>query len=49
MRTDEHERFFSCTFGYLNNLCLADMCQVNEEDEEAFQALKAATNKWVRI
>ena len=26
------------------------MCQVNDEDDEAFQALKAAAaNKWVRI
>ncbi len=25
------------------------MCQVNEEDEEAFQALKSATNKLVKI
>jgi hypothetical protein len=25
------------------------MCQVNEEDDEAFEALKSATNKWVKI
>ncbi len=25
------------------------MCQVNEEDDEAFQALKSAANKWVKI
>jgi hypothetical protein len=26
---------------------LADMCQVNEEDDEAFQALQSAANKLV--